>query len=727
MTKMVKTETGAEVRLDAIFRPKSVAVIGASRKEGSVGRTIMRNIIAEDFAGTVYPVNPQATSVFGVRAFPSVLEIPDPVDLAVVVVPAERVLPVVDECGRKGVKALVIISAGFREIGGEGARREQSLKELLLRYRMRAVGPNCMGLWNSDPAVRLNVTFSPAKMRAGDIAFVSQSGALGMAILDIAEELGIGLSYFVSLGNKVNISGNDLLMAWEDDPRVRLILMYLENFGNPRRFVELSRRIVPRKPVIVVKSGRTGAGARAARSHTGALAEQDVLTEALFEQCGVIRAQTIEELFEYARLFTRAPPPRGNRVAIVTNSGGPGILAVDALSAAQMTVAPLQQQTTDHLKQVLPGIASTANPVDMTAGAGPTEYEHALRAVLRDPNVDAAIVIFTPPAFVQEEAVAKAILKAKDPTKPLLACVLKSRRESIAYRILNDAGLPTYTFPESAVRALAGLRAYAGWQMRELGQVPDFPDIRTQKTEEFINEALANGQEWLSPEKALAMVREAGIRCPRSVFAATEDEALRAFVSIGPPAVMKASAKGLIHRADVNGVHLNLQTPEEAVQSFRRIQRSVTDRGFEFEGVIVQEQITGAREVIVGANVDPLFGPLLIFGLGGKYVEVLRDVVFRLAPLTDRDAERMVRAIRGYPILEGVRGEPRSDIPALEEALLRISALVTRLPQIAEIEINPLVALVEGKGAIALDARVRLWPHGQPPRAHAVLPEITPA
>lgn len=712
-------------RLDYIFRPKSVAVIGASRKEGSIGRTIMRNLLVEDFAGTVYPVNPNATSVFGVRAFPSVLDIPDPVEMAVVVVPAEVVLTVVRECGLKGVKGLVIISAGFREIGGEGAVREQKLKELLQEYHMRAVGPNCMGLWNSDPTVRMNVTFSPSKMIDGDIAFISQSGALGIAILDMAEKLRIGLSYFVSTGNKVNLSGNDLLTAWEDDPRVRVILMYLENFGNPRKFVQLARRIGARKPIVVVKSGRSRAGARAARSHTGAIAEQDVFTEALFEQCGVIRARTIEELFEYARLFSQQPPPKGNRVSIVTNSGGPGILASDALSESRMLVASLQPETTEKLKKFLPGLASTTNPVDMTAGAGHEEYEKTLRLVMADPNTDAGLVIFTPPTFIQEEDVARAILTARHPEKPLVACILRSSSDSPSYRILNDAGLPTYTFPESAVRALSGYYAYAQWQRRERGTIPTFQDIKADRIQSIIIQVLQAEQEWLRQEQAEEIIGSIGIRCPRCVFVESESELERAFNQVGSPAVMKVVAKGLVHKSEVGGVRLGLGTLEEVTEAFARMKKEVESHGYHFEGALLQQEVMGGREVIIGAHVDPKFGPLLMFGLGGKYVEVLRDVVFRLAPLTDKDAERMLRAIRGFPILQGIRGEKPCDIEGVKEALLRLSTLVINFPQIAEVEINPLMALEEGQGTVALDARVKLWPKGEAPRAPTVIPEMS--
>jgi acetyl coenzyme A synthetase (ADP forming)-like protein len=711
--------------LSAVFRPKTVAVIGASRKDGSIGREIMRNLIFGDFTGTVYPVNPHGGSVFGVRVFASVRDIPDSVELAVVVVPAANVLSVVDECGQKGVKGLVIITAGFREIGGEGVILEERLKELLAKYGMRAVGPNCMGLCNSDPRIRLNVTFSSARMREGDIAFVSQSGALGMAILDMADDLGLGLAYFVSLGNKVNISGNDLLMEWENDTRVRLILMYLENFGNPRRFVELARRIGARKPIIVVKSGRTGAGARAARSHTGALAEPNVLTEALLEQCGVLRAQTIEELFEYARLFSKAPVPKGNRVGIVTNSGGPGILATDALAESRLVPAVFSPETTDELKRILPPVATTGNPADMTAHGGPAEYEASVRTIMKDPKVDAGIVIFTPPTIVQEEAVANAILNAREPTKPLLACVLKSSQGSPAYRMLSEANLPTYTFPESAVRALSGYYAYARWQMQDKGRIPEFADVNVEEAGKLIREVIVAGREWLEPDDGFALISHLGIRSPRSRFASTEAAVGWAVREAGFPAVLKAQAKGLIHKADIGGVRLNIRTLGKALEAFREMKQAVTERGLVLDGVLVQEQVPADREVIVGANVDPNFGPLLMFGLGGKYVEVLRDVVFRLAPLSDRDAERMVQAIRGYPILEGVRREKRSDIRGIESALLRLSFLVMRFPQIAEIEINPLVVQEEGSGVIALDVRVKLWPQGEAPRAPAVVPEIT--
>src|SRR5581483_10265352 len=477
---------GEPAPLDPIFRPRSIAVIGASRQVGSVGRSIFDNLLAGGFQGPVYPVNRTAREVGSVRAYPSVLDVPDPVDLAIVVVPAAHALEAVDECGRKGVKGLVIITAGFREVGGEGTRREEELKALLARHGMRAIGPNCMGVVNAHPDVRMNATFSPAQARHGRIAFVSQSGALGMAILDQAADLHLGLSYFVSLGNKTNVSTNDLLVQWEDDPDVGLILLYLENFGNPRRFVDLARRIAPRKPIVAVKSGRTAAGARAAGSHTGALAERDAAAEALFEQCGVVRAQTIQELFDYARVFSRGPAPRGRRVAIVTNSGGPGIMATDALLAQGLQLADLSEATKAELRAKLLPEATVANPVDVIAGGGPESFRVAVGAALADPNVDSVVVIYTPPVFIDEAAVVRAIVEPPRHGKPLVACVLGKESGGTAFHRLSEAEVPTFVFPEPAVRALAARTLWAERQARPQGEVPAFADARRDEARRIV-------------------------------------------------------------------------------------------------------------------------------------------------------------------------------------------------------------------------------------------------
>ncbi|MFA5860595.1 MAG: acetate--CoA ligase family protein [Candidatus Thermoplasmatota archaeon] len=708
--------------ISRLFSPRSVAVIGASRDPRSVGHQIFHNLLAGGFQGPVYPVNRTARDVASVRAYPSVLDIPDPVDVAIIVVPAPAVLSAVDECGRKGVKGLVIITAGFRETGADGAAREARLADLLDKYGMRAIGPNCMGILNKNPDVRLNATFSPAtNVKHGKTAFVSQSGALGMAILDQAADLGLGLSYFASLGNKTNVSTNDLLAVWADDPQVDLILLYLENFGNPRKFIQLARAITPNKPIIAVKSGRTAAGARAAGSHTGALAEGDAIIEALFEQCGVIRAQSIQELFEHARVFSRASAPRGRRVGIVTNSGGPAIMATDALLARDLQLAELTEETMKRLRAALLPEASVANPVDVIAGGGATDIRAAIEAVASDPNVDALIVIYTPPVFVDDVAVSRAILDAKRGDKPLLACVLGKDSGGSAFHLLTEGGLPTYVFPESAVRALAALVRHTEWHQRPTGHVLPISGARPDEASAILQRAQASGAEWLDPDDATRLIECYGVSVARSKRVTTPTEAAEAAASIGGPVVLKAIAPGLVHKSDAGGVDLKVV---DAAESYRKMSAGLTERGYAMEGALVQARIPRGHEILVGMAGDPKFGPLLAFGLGGIFVEILKDVSFRLAPLTDEDAKRMVRSIRAWPLLEGARGNAAADVPAIEDALLRVSALVSAHPSIRELEINPLIVGEPGHGAVAADARVRIWPAGIMPRAAAVTREL---
>lgn len=705
-----------------LFHPRSVAVIGASRDPRGVGHQIFRNLIAGGFQGPAYPVNRTAREVASVRAYPTVLDVPDEVDLAIVVVPAPAVLGTVEECGRKGVKGLVIITAGFRETGPEGALREAQLADLLTKHGMRAIGPNCMGILNTSPDVRLNATFSPAtNVKHGRTAFVSQSGALGMAILDQAADLGLGLSYFASLGNKTNVSTNDLLAAWADDPDVDLILLYLENFGNPAKFIQLAREITPRKPIIAVKSGRTAAGARAAGSHTGALAEGDAVIEALFEQCGVIRAQSIQELFEHARVFSRAPLPRGRRVGIVTNSGGPAIMATDALLANGLQLAELGRDTTARLRAALLPEASVANPVDVIAGGGAPHIRAAVEAVAADDGVDSLIVIYTPPVFVDDVAVSRAILDAERHGKPLLACVLGKDSGGSAFRLLTEAGLPTYVFPESAVRALAALVQHAERQQRPAGRIVPTPGARESEAASILQAAQAAGREWLDPADAMRLLECYGIPTARALRASSPEEAAGAARAIGGPIVLKAIAPGLVHKSDAGGVDLDVK---DAAASYERMRAALGARGIRMEGALVQARASGGHEVLLGMTADAKFGALLAFGLGGIFVEVLKDIVFRLAPLTDEDAKRMVRAVRAWPLLDGARGTSKADVPAIEAALLRLSALVTDHPSIRELEVNPLIVGPLGSGARAVDARVRVWPGGVAPRAPTVTRDL---
>ncbi len=710
--------------LKSILEPRSIAVIGASRRHDTIGYAILDSLLRDDYAGAVYPVNPHADVVHSMRAYPSIGAVPVPVDLAVIVVPKEHVLDVAASCGEAGVKGLVVISAGFREVGGEGVRREHELLECVRRYGMRMVGPNCMGVLNTDPSVSMNATFAPTTPPTGNVAFLSQSGALGVTILDYAREYGIGVSKFISLGNKADISSNDALEYLEHDDSTSVILMYLENFGNPRRFTRIARQVTQVKPVIAVKAARTGAGARAASSHTGAMVGLDVATDALFAQCGVIRVDTVEGLFDMAMGFGNAPLPRGDRVAVVTNAGGPGIIIADAVESQNLQVAELSEPTRERLRASLPEEASVNNPVDMIASADADSYRAVLETVLEDEGVDAVIASFVPPLGVQAEDVARAITDtAAGRPEPAFAVLMgrKGLKESRA--LLNAASVPAFIFPESAVRALVGMSRYRRWLERPGGAVRVFDDVDKKRVGEIVAAALAKGRRRLSEIDALSLLAAYGLPVVKSRAAVTAEEAVRAAQSVGFPVVLKVMAPEVSHKSDIGGVIVGLQSPREVRGAYYEIVDRLTESGVgrdHVEGVLVQEMVTGGRETIIGTAFDPSFGPLIMFGLGGIYVEALGDVAFRVHPVSDIDAAEMIRQVKGYKLLEGVRGERGVDVASLEEAIQRISQLVGDFPQIAELDINPFVVFDPGRHPVAVDARVILSPGalgdaGQPP------------
>jgi acetate---CoA ligase (ADP-forming) len=699
--------------LDAILRPRSIAIVGASRTPDTIGYQMLENLVRHGFSGAVYPVNPTAHAVHSIRAFPTVEAIPDEVDLAVIVVPKQHVVEVAEGCGRKGVKGLVVISAGFREIGGAGAEREQALMEVVRRYGMRLVGPNCMGVLNTAPGVSMNATFAPTMPPAGGVAFMSQSGAMGVTILDYAAEYGIGVSQFVSVGNKPDVSGNDLIEYWAEDERTRLILMYVENFGNPLHFVQLARGITRRKPIIAVKSGRSGAGARAATSHTGALAGADIATDALFAQCGVIRVDTVEELFDLAMAFSHQPIPRGNRVAIVTNAGGPGIIIADACEAHGLVVGELSESTRATLAAHFPEEASLANPVDMIASATPQSYRVAVEAVLADPQVDAVIATFVPPLGIRQEDVAEAIVQVAggQPEKPVLAVLMGRQGLPQGLAELNAAGIPGYRFPESAVRALSAMYRQRRWLERPVGRVRAF-DVDGAAVDGILDAAAAEGRTKLSETEVMRVLEAYGVPVAPYRVATTEAEALEAAESIGYPVVMKVISPHVVHKSDVGGVIVGVEDADEAREAYRALTEDVPRRAGigpgDVDGVLVQKMVSGGKETIVGMHQDPQFGPLLMFGLGGIYVEALGDVTFGVHPISDVDAREMVRGIRGIKLLEGVRGEPPSDLAAVEEVIQRVSQLVGEHPSIRELDVNPWLAFAEG--GVAVDGRIALNP-----------------
>lgn len=705
--------TAASLR--PFFRPNAVAVVGASRDPASIGGRILQALVSNGFQGPIYPVNPKAAEVGGLRAYPSARDLPGPADLVVVAVPRDAVLGVVDDCAARGVRALVVITAGFAEVGGEGAELQRRLVEKVRGHGMRLIGPNCLGLLNADPAVRLNASFSPLFPPPGRVALSSQSGALGLAILAAARRFGLGLSTFVSVGNKADVSGNDLLQYWEEDPATDVILLYLESFGNPRRFARIARRVSLRKPVVAIKAGRTQAGGRAAGSHTAALAAKEVAVDALFRQTGVIRAETLEEMFDLAALLGSQPLPAGRRVGIITNAGGPGILCADMAEAGGLVLPELSAATRAKLAEFLPPAAGLGNPVDMIASAGPEQYRRAVATLLTSGEVDALVWIYIPAGLAETDAViaaaragARAARAAGAPVRPVLACLMTEAGQNTLHGEGADR-VPCYAFPEAAARALAKSAAYAHWRAQPPGVIPDFDDLDLAAARAVCRAALERrGPGWLGAVEARAVLRAVRLPLPPGGVAATADEAVELARQSGFPVAVKLASSTLVHKTEVGGVHLNLPDADTVRRAFAAIRdRLARDNQLDaLEGVLVQPMLSGGVEVMVGVTQDPLFGPLVAFGLGGIYVEILADVSFRVTPLTDRDAAEMVRSIRGYRLLQGYRGHPPGDVPALEELLLRVSRLVEEVPEIAEVDLNPVFALPPGEGCRIVDARI---------------------
>ncbi|MFY9555858.1 MAG: GNAT family N-acetyltransferase [Blastocatellia bacterium] len=696
----VRSQKAARASMTAFFEPRSIAVVGAGRKRGGIGAEVFHNLIAAGFEGVVYPINKNSPVAGSVSAYPRVTDIPGNVDLAVIVAPAEDSASVVDDCIAKGVRGIVVISAGFAETGAEGRAREAALLEKVRNAGVRMIGPNCMGIINTDPSVAMNATFSPVYPPQGRVAMSTQSGALGLAILDYAQKLNLGISTFVSVGNKADVSSNDLIQYWAEDPRTDVILLYLESFGNPRRFSTIARRIARSKPLVVVKSGRSRAGARAASSHTGALATTDAVASALFRQAGIIRTDTLEELFDVANLLAHQPVPAGRRVAVLTNAGGPGILAADACEARGLELPMLADPTISELRSFLPATASVANPVDMIASATPDHFLRSTRALLKDENVDSLIVIFIPPLVTDPEAVAAAIVEgaASANGKPVLANFMSAKG---APAILSS--IPSYGFPESAALALAKVTAYGEWRVKPSGALPVFADIRAGEAKETVERALTRGGGWLSPVDIASLFNAAGIPFAKSRHVTSLGNALQAAAEIGFPVALKATGPTIVHKTEVKGVALNL-SDEEAL---RVAYRDMADRlQGDLSGVIVQEMVQTGVEVVVGATLDQTFGPLVMYGSGGILVELLNDVAFRIHPLTDIDAREMINEVKGTALLRGYRGSKSADENALADIILRVSALLEICPQIHELDANPVKVL--DRGAIVVDARVRV-------------------
>lgn len=711
----IRDKESTKASLVPFFRPQAVAVIGASRNAQSIGSRVLHNLVRTGFAGPVFPINPHARSIASIPAYPSIGDVPCPVDLAVIAVPQPLVMGVVDECAAKGVRALVILTAGFAETGPEGRALQEQLVEKVRGHGMRMVGPNCLGMLSMDPAVNLNATFAPVAPLPGRVAMSSQSGALGLSILESAKELGLGFSSFVSIGNKADVSSNDLMQFWEDDPQTDLIVLYLESFGNPRRFGRLARRVSRKKPILAVKSGRTTAGRRAATSHTAALAVSDTGADAIFKQTGVIRVDTLGEMFDVASFLAHQPLPRGRRVAIATNSGGPAILCADALEARGLVLPTLGEATQKKLREFLPVTAALANPVDMIASAGPEAYRRAVPVLLDDEQIDAVIAIYIPAGVAEAEAVGKAVREgraaaATGRTKPLVACFMNLRG---MHEVLSseEEAIPSYQFPESAARAVARAVEYEEWRRKPVGVVPFLEGIDEERAKAICQRAIdSRGGGWLLPDEVDGVLGAFGIPHIETVLCRTVEEAVGAASRVGYPVAIKLASTTLVHKTDVGGVHLNLTGPKEVEKAFVSMREALVAMGQEgaMIGATVQPMARDGVEVMIGVTEDPSFGPLVAFGLGGVTVELLGDVVFRITPLTDQDAIGMIRSVRGYKLLDGYRRTPKADKEALVEMLLRVSRLVEEVPGIVELDLNPIRVFEEGKGALALDARIKI-------------------
>jgi acetyl coenzyme A synthetase (ADP forming)-like protein len=700
--------------LRSLLYPRSVAVIGASREPGTIGQLLFRCIMQNRFAGVVYPINPNAEAIMSVKTYPTVLDVPGDVDLALIAVPAPLVAKVTDECGRKGVRGIVVISDGFKERGGEGVQREQELREIALGHGMRIVGPNCMGVINTDLAVNLNASFSLVYPPPGNVAFLSQSGALGLSILEYANNLNMGISTFVSVGNRADISSNDMLQYWEQDKATKIILLYLESFGNPRKFARIARRVSGVKPIVAVKGGSSTAGSRAASSHTGALDTPQIASDALFHQAGIIRVNALDELFNVATLFSNQPVPWGKRVAIVTNGGGPGIIAADACEQYGLALPEIPSEMAKALKSVVKRDITFRNPLDLTAGATEEEFKGVLKILADDNSIDAVLTIFIPPTIVNpkeaEDAVRQVAPLFQRKRKTLLACFMGQRGFKTK---LGTTGkfVPCYPFPEEAISALAKAAEYRDWLKRPKGSIPKIRGLKGEKAQKIIDSALSSSHArplWLSAQEIADLLDCYGIRFVETVVAKTPAEAAATASRLGFPVAVKVASSTIVHKTDVGGVALGLTSEKEAEKAFTDMKTGLAEMGrqAEMEGVTVQCMVTEGIEVIVGVTQDPSFGPIIMFGLGGIYAELMKDVAVRLHPLTDVDARELVSSVKMAKLFEGFRGEAPSDTQSLEDLLLRLSALVEDIPQIAELDLNPVKVMERGKGYWIVDARI---------------------
>ena len=696
--------------LSKIMKPKSIAVIGASTKPKTIGSEIMQRLRDYKFQGSIYPVNPKGGIIEGFQAYTSVAEIPGEVDFAVIIVPQKFVLDTVEQCNQKGIKGLCVISAGFKEAGHEGAEAEKELARKVEEYGMRLVGPNCLGVLNTNPAVSMDATFAEALPERGNIGFVSQSGALGGGILNILKDLNLGFAQFISIGNQADVNAETAMEYWENEEDVEQILLYMESIQNPANFRKLASRISKRKPILALKAGRSAAGASAASSHTGSLAGADKAANALLAQSGVIREYSLKNLFATAKVFANCPIPKGDRVAIITNSGGPGIMATDAICEYGMQMAPITDATKEKLRSFLPAAASVKNPVDMIASAPIEHYKQTLETVIADENVDMIMVIYLPFMGLKDIDVAEAIMEIKKayPQKPVVGVFMTT---SDFFTKISDmeVNMPFFMYAEEAAEGFNRLNQQRIWMERPEGSIPTYV-VDKARAEQIMKQSLAEGRDQLTTRESIDVLEAYGIRVCKSGFATNLDEVVSIGNSIGYPVVMKMTSKTTSHKTDVGGVRVNIQSEEQLKAEYNDLIAKLTEKGLidGLEGVIIQEMVKGNREMVCGIATDPQYGPMMMFGLGGVFIEVMKDVTFRIAPLTDIDAKEMIKSVKAYKLLEGARGTTPAQMEQIQETLLRLSQLVTDYPFIDELDINPLLISEKTGEGIAVDGRIKV-------------------
>ncbi|MFA7659441.1 MAG: acetate--CoA ligase family protein [Candidatus Gastranaerophilaceae bacterium] len=697
-------------QLDKIMRPKAIAVVGASTKDHTIGSDIMKRLQEYKFKGDIYPINPKGGVIEGIQAYTSVLDIPGEVDLAIIIIPAKFVDQALDECNQKGIKGICVISAGFKEAGAEGVQFEKDLVAKLEKYGMRCVGPNCLGVVNTHPDIKMDGCFAESLPERGHIGFVSQSGALGGGILNILKDLNIGFAQFISIGNQADVNAETALEYWENDDDVEQMLLYMESIANPANFRKLATRISKKKPILALKAGRSAAGASAASSHTGSLAGADKAANALLIQSGVIREYSLKNLFSTAKVFANCPIPKGDRVAIITNSGGPGIMATDAVSEYGLQIAKISDKTKETLTSFLPAAASVKNPIDMIASAPIEHYKQTLETVIADENVDMIAVIYLPFLGLKDIDVAKALveIKAKHPEKPVIG-VFMTTSDFFLKIAEMDVNMPFFMYSEEAADGFNRLNQQRLWQARPEGKAPCY-DVDKSKAEKIIKQSIAEGRDQLTTLESIDVLDAYGIRACKYGLATDEEQVANLGNEIGYPVVMKMSSKTTSHKTDVGGVRVNIQSEEQLRAEYQDLIAKLTEKGLieGLEGVIIQEMVKGSREMVCGIATDPQYGPMMMFGLGGVFIEVLKDVTFRIAPLTDIDALEMIKSVKSYKLLEGARGTKPAQIDQIQETLLRLSQLVSDFKFIDELDINPLLISEKTGEGIAVDGRIKV-------------------